>query len=220
MVKIYTILVNDSNELVASVRERIICRNKLVDKLHFLVSPTYKDMNMSDFTVTMEYVLPVSKEYHTEILKLQPDKFTYLVGEFLEYRVPFDTSLTKEPGNVSVQLIFTKTAMDEDGKITQYVRHTTSTSIAITPLTAWSDMVPDAALTALDQRLLKTDAMINELTDIATVLDDTKADNLILNNSTLQLTSNSNPIGNAVDISKAGSGSGGTDGEKIKVVEF
>ena len=59
----YTILVNDDNTLTTSIRERIMQRSKLVDSLHFLVYPTYKGLDMTDFTVTMEYILPVSKEY-------------------------------------------------------------------------------------------------------------------------------------------------------------
>ena len=59
----YTILVNDDNTLTTSVRERIMQRSKLVDSLHFLVSPTYKELDMTDFTVTLEYVLPISKKY-------------------------------------------------------------------------------------------------------------------------------------------------------------
>ena len=64
----YTILVNDDNSLQTTVRERIMQRSKLVDTLHFLVEPTYKEQDMSDFTVTMEYLLPVSREYRTENL--------------------------------------------------------------------------------------------------------------------------------------------------------
>ena len=64
----YTILLNETNELITSVKERIMQRSKLVDNLHFLVEPDYKGIDMSDFTVTMEYILPVSREYKTESL--------------------------------------------------------------------------------------------------------------------------------------------------------
>ena len=63
----YTILVNQDNTMTTSVRERIMQRSKLVDSLHFLVEPIYKELDMSDFTVVMEYILPVSKEYKSEI---------------------------------------------------------------------------------------------------------------------------------------------------------
>ena len=65
---LYTILINDDNTLTTSVRERIMQRSKLVDSLHFLCPPTYKELDMTDFTVTLEYILPVSREYKTEEL--------------------------------------------------------------------------------------------------------------------------------------------------------
>ena len=39
----YTILLGEDNELVTSVQERIMQRSKLVDSLHFLVEPIYKE---------------------------------------------------------------------------------------------------------------------------------------------------------------------------------
>ena len=62
---LYTILINDDNTLTTSVRERIMQRSKLVDSLHFLCPQTYKELDMDDFTVTLEYILPVSREYKT-----------------------------------------------------------------------------------------------------------------------------------------------------------
>ena len=65
----YTFLINEDNTLTASVVERVMQRSKLVDNLHFLADTTYKGIDMSNYTVMLEYVLPVSKNYKTEILK-------------------------------------------------------------------------------------------------------------------------------------------------------
>ena len=97
----YTILVGESNELVTSVKERIMQRSKLVDNLHFLVDPIYKGIDMTDFTVMMEYILPVSREYKSEVLV----KSDELYKEKLEYKLPFDTCLTKEAGDIEVSLL-------------------------------------------------------------------------------------------------------------------
>ena len=158
----YTILVNDNNELVTTVKERIMQRSKLVDDLHFLVAPTYKNIDMSDFAVTMEYVLPISREYKTENLV----KSDELYKEKLEYKLPFDTCLTKEHGKVEVQLTFTKVALNAEGKSIQQVRKTSPAVITIVPISAWSDMIADSALTALDQRILQTQAMIEAASEL------------------------------------------------------
>ena len=194
----YTILVTDSNELVASVKERIMQRSKLVDNLHFLVNPSYKGIDMSTFTVTMEYVLPVSREYKTETLVKSSD----LYKDMLEYKLPFDTNLTKEAGKVEIQLTFTRVSIDVDGNAKQQVRKTSPCTITVIPITAWSDVVPDDALSALDQRILALDAYVGQLMDFEQYNFENKADNIIYNedDSTIQLTANEVPIGDKIVI--------------------
>ena len=198
----YTILVNDDNTLTTSVRERIMQRSKLVDSLHFLVEPTYKELNIADFTVTLEYVLPISKKYKVETL-IKSDE---LYKDRLEYKLPFDTNLTREYGDIEIQLTFTKVDLDEEGKDIQYVRKTSTTSITIVPISAWSDVIPDEALTDLDQKILKTDAQIKELREMQENILVEKADNLVLDeeNKELYLTAEGNQIGNKVKLSDLG----------------
>lgn len=200
--------------MITSVRERIMQRSKLVDNLHFLVKPKYKEMDMSKFTVLMEYVLPVSKEYHSDILVKSAD----LYKRHLEYKLPFDTVLTREAGKIELQLSFTYVEMNADGTMTQYVRKISPTTISIIPIAAWSDLIPDDALSSIDQRLIKTDAMLKELADLADTLNQSKADNLTLEDDVLQLTSEGEKIGDPVTLSTFGVPAE-NDGN-IKVVEF
>lgn len=213
----YTILLNETNELITSVKERIMQRSKLVDNLHFLVDPIYKGHDMSEFMATMEYLLPVSKELHTEQLTLSDE----LYKEKLEYKVPFDTTLTKEAGKIEVQLTFTKIEMDEEGKTTQYVRKTSPASITIVPISAWSDIIADSALDVIDQRLIQTEAMINALNDLSQEIYDNKADNIVFNTNKIQLVANGKPIGDPVSLDEAHDQliDDSADGN-IKVVEF
>lgn len=198
----YTILLNDTNELITSVKERIMQRSKLVDSLHFLVDPIYKGLDMSGFTVMMEYILPVSREYHSEILV----KSDALYKEKLEYKVPFDTNLTKEAGNVEVQLTFVKVSLDADGENIQQVRKTSPTIIKILPISAWSDIVADNALGAIDQRLIQAEAMIQAVGEMAQYIDENKADNITYNeeDNYIQLTANGNPIGDKIVLKSIG----------------
>ena len=210
----YTILVNESNELVTTVKERIMHRSKLVDNLHFLVDPNYKGIDMSDFTLTMEYILPVSREYKTETLV----KSDELYKDHLEYVLPFDTCLTKEAGKIEIQLTFTKVTMDAEGNIKQQVRKAGPTTVTIVPNSAWSDIIPDSALSALDQRLIMVDAMINAANEMNQQLMDTKADNVVYDETTgeLQLTANGQTIGDVVTIQ---SGDAALE-DGLPVVEF
>lgn len=194
----YTILVNEHNELVTTIKERIMQRSKLVDNLHFLVEPMYKGIDMSDFTVVMEYILPVSREYKTEILVKSDD----LYKEQLEYMLPFDTCLTKEAGKIEVQLTFSKVSLDADGNAKQQVRKTTPTIITIVPISAWSDIIPDSALGALDQRILMLDAQMNGMNDLVASLYNTHVDDLSYDKDecALQLMANGVGVGSKVSI--------------------
>lgn len=192
----YTLLLTENNELVTTVKERIMQRSKLVDNLHFLVDPMYKGINMSDFTVMMEYLTPVSREYRTEILV----KSDELYKQMLEYKLPFDTQLTREAGRIEVQLTFVKVGLDANGNSTQQVRKTSKAVINIVPISAWSDIIADSALTALDQRLIQVDAMLNAANEFNQYLYETKADNVTYDKETqcLQLTANGKPIGDKI----------------------
>ena len=192
----YTILVNETNELVTTVKERIMQRSKLVDNLHFLVEPIYKGIDMSDFTVMMEYLMPVSREYKSEILV----KSDGLYKEKLEYKLPFDTCLTKEAGKIEVQLTFSKVSLDANGNSKQQVRKTSPATITIVPISAWSDIIADSALTALDQKLIQVDAMINAANEMNQYLYETKADNIYYDEEGqyVQLTANGQPIGDRI----------------------
>lgn len=194
----YTLLINENNEIITTVKERIMQRSKLVDSLHFLVDPIYKGVDMSDFTVMMEYILPVSREYKTEILVKSDD----LYKEKLEYTLPFDTNLTKEAGKIELQLTFVKVEVDADGKSTQLVRKTSATVITVIPVTVWSDIIPDSALSALDQRLVKLDAQMNGINEFVSNMISTQVDDLEYNDDegTLQLTSGGVGIGRKVSL--------------------
>ncbi len=213
MVTMYTILINENNELISTLpKERIVQRSKLVDTLHFITNPTYKGADMSTYIARLEYRLPVSNELHSEILELSDE----LYKGMLEYKVPLDTTLTKEAGDIELKVIFSKLETNDKGEIKQRVRRCGTGILTITPLGVWGDFVPDELLSPIDQRILKTEAQMRKLEEIAKLLDETKADNLTYVENKLQLTANGNKIGQAVTITSSGdSGENGYD-----VVEF
>lgn len=209
----YTFLINADNSLTASVTERIMQRSKLVDNLHFLADTTYSGVDMTDYTVLLEYKLPVSKSYKTEILK----KSTELYKNKLEYKLPFDTNLTSEAGDIEFWLTFSDVEMTTEGETIQRVRKVGPGVVHIIPISNWADMVPDEALSSLDQRLIELIALNKSMYDQLNINLDGKADNIKYQNNILQLTSNGKEIGNAVEIT---GGSSGTDSHTMRVVPF
>ena len=196
----YTILVNDENELYGSHKERIMQRSNCVDNIVFIVNPIYRNTyDMTSASVMLEYCLPVSKRYMTEILERSEERYDDC---FLQYKLPVNTKLTSEAGEVELQLTFAYVDMDEYGNSVQRVRKTSSTIINITPITAWSDIIPDSALGGLDQRLIVMNAQMQALNDYMNAIDDNKVDNLVYDDKsdTLQLSANGVGVGDKVSV--------------------
>lgn len=187
----YTILLNNDHELITTKRERIMQRSSMVNKLHFLIPPTYEDLDMTNTTVCMEYLTP-GREYNPEVLVRSEE----LYKDHLEYKLPLTTKLTREAGDLEIQLTFTAVDMDADGKVVQIVRKTSPTIIKIIPIAAWSDVIPDATLTALDQRMIKLDMMQQQLFDINMALADSVPDDLIEKDGKVYLSQNGRAMPN------------------------
>lgn len=192
----YIIRVADNHTLTCTNRQRIMQRSKLVDDLWFLVPPNYNGLDIAKCTVLMEYILPVSRKAKSKILILSEEKYK----DHLKYVVPFDTDITSEAGELEVQLSFLYADLDEYGNSVQKSRKTSPAYIKIIPIAAWSDIVPDEMLTALDQRILYQDAQIKALADLSESLNSEKADSLVYEDNMLQLTANGNKIGKPVTI--------------------
>lgn len=194
----YTIIVENDNSLYGSCKEKIMQREKLFNKVLFLVPQFYNGYDMSQCTLTMRYLMPISKEFKTETLVLSDERYQ----ECLKYVLPIDTNLSKEWGDVELNLTFTMLDVDNNGKIVQRVRKTDNHRLHITQLPDWDSVVPDSCLSALDQRILKLDAQMKALDEMNQIVADSKADNIKYNEDTneLQLLSGDKEIGNKVTL--------------------
>ena len=194
----YIILVENDGSLYGSHKTKIMQREKLFNKLWFLVPPHYNGHDMSQCTVTMRYLLPISREFVTETLVLSDEKYE----EYLKYVLPIDTNFTKEHGNIELNLTFTKLDVDDEGNIVQRVRKTDNYLLNVIPLPNWDSVIPDSALSALDQRIIMQTAQIQALTDLAGVLNERQVDNLVYDSKedTLQLSAKGVRVGNKVSV--------------------
>lgn len=195
----YVILVNDDNSLYGSKKQRIMQRSRDIDTLTFVVNRLYNGIDMTSATVMLEYLLPVSKRYKTEILSLSDERYEDC---FLQYKLPIDTEITAEAGVVELQLTFAYADLDENGNSIQRVRKTSTTTINIIPISAWSDIIPDEALSAIDERLIKLDAQMRGMAELANILNNNQVDDLVYDDDaeTLQLTAKGVAVGNKVSV--------------------
>lgn len=195
----YVILVHDDNTLSVPQKQRIIQRSKLVDDFWILTSPIYNGRDMTDCTVLLEYVKPVSNEYKTETLVLSEERYE----EYLKYILPVDTEFTKEAGSLRLQLSFIYVDIDADGNQIQRVRKTSPTlKVEIVPIEEWFNIIPDSALSAVDQRILKADAQLKMMADLVGTMSDSMVDDLKYDekSETLQLQSGGYGVGSKVSV--------------------
>lgn len=194
----YVIIVGDDNSLYGSQKEKIIQREKLFNKLWFLVKPHYNEIDMSQCVVTMRYLTPISREFKTETLVLSKERYE----DYLKYVLPIDTELTKEWGEIELNLTFTMVDVGNDGNIIQRVRKTTNHILNIVQIPDWDSIIPDSALSALDQRIIEQTAQIKALEDLTNKLDSKKVDNLVYNEveDTLQLSAKGVGVGDKVSV--------------------
>ena len=193
----YTILINDDNSFSVTEKQRIVQRSKMVDTFRFLMKPIYNGFDMSGCTFYIEYLRPASKKYEMEFLTLSDEMY----NEHLQYTLPVDTCFTEEAGTLEIQCSMTYVNIDADGNTVQRVRKIApALKVEVIPISAWSDIIPDNALSALDQRIIKVDAQIKAIEDMSEIMVNSKADNLAYDSDTneLQLTAGGMPIGEKV----------------------
>lgn len=198
----YTILINNDNTVIATERQRIMQRSKLVDTFQIIAPKFYEEYDMSKFTLYMEYITPISKTPRLLTLILKDDNYN---DDFLLYSLPFDTGITAENGDVEIHFRFVGVFIGEDGVQMQRVRELPPYLLTVIPIQSWF-APPDEALDAITQQYIAIQQSIGALEDLADTLNQTKADNIKLDteNGNIHLTSNGQKIGDAINLEELG----------------
>lgn len=153
----YTLKITDENTVVTTVKEKIIERSDYVDQIQIVVAKLYREqIDMSDCTVYMRYVLPVTGKI--KMTKLEPNDLAYET-DYIQYLIPAEAYLTAEAGDIEVSFTFLKLISNEDETTTSYVRKTQTGVIHISPIAPFAKYEPDEMLDEIDQRLLVMEAL-------------------------------------------------------------
>lgn len=157
----YTLKITDENTVVTTVKEKIIERSNYVDRIQIVVAKLYREqIDMSDCTVYMRYVLPVTGKI--KMTKLEPNDLAYET-DYIQYLIPAEAYLTAEAGDIEVSFTFLKLISNEDDSTTSYVRKTQSGVIHISPLAAFDKYEPSEYLDEIDQRLLVMEGLQKDM---------------------------------------------------------
>lgn len=128
------IILNDDKQLIITENTNIYQNENLIDKIYFYIPSVYKNMDLNDFKVFIQYVTPANEIINEELVKngLYKDK--------LEYVLPVDTKFSRFAGNVKCLLKIRKTIEKDDNKIT-YKMNTSEVNIEILPSTNYNDYI-------------------------------------------------------------------------------
>lgn len=148
----YTLRITDDNNVITTVKESLMEKSNCVNSIQIIINKLYKEqIDMTDTTAYMKYVLPVTKKI----------KMTQLIADtttdesHILYTIPVTANISAEPGDIEVSFTFLKLVHDEESNTTtSYVRKTESGLIHITKLAQFDSYEPNEMLTELDQRIL------------------------------------------------------------------
>lgn len=148
----YTLRITDDNNVITTVKESLMEKSNCVNSIQIIINKLYKEqIDMTDTTAYMKYVLPVTKKI----------KMTQLIADtttdesHILYTIPVTANISAEPGDIEVSFTFLKLVHDEESDTTtSYVRKTESGLIHITKLAQFDSYEPSEMLTELDQRII------------------------------------------------------------------
>lgn len=158
----YTLQITDDNEII-SKREVIMEKSNAVDQIRILVNKNYKgQLDITDASVYMRYVLPISKKIKTKVplVRTEEDYNENMMQFYLPANV---NDLTAEPGDVEVSFTFVKIIQNDDDTITSAVRKTQSGIIHITPLSSFDDFDISENYTDFDQRIIAMEVLQKQM---------------------------------------------------------
>ena len=194
----YTFLMRSDKSLIATVKTTLYQRDKLVDKIKFYIPTTYEGLNLEDFTARLKYIDQYNIVHAIDLTKSESDK-----DGFMKFVIDVDTDLTKDPGDIRIQLTLNKVDLDE---LKEYSLNTREAIINIKSLSDYYQFVSDSSLSVIDQKMNELNVKINAVNKIAETYDESKADNIKLDKDTseIYLTSKDRQIGDKIAINDLG----------------
>ncbi len=186
------ILLKSNKTLVITKDTRLYQGENAVDKIIFYTPETYEDLDLSEFTVVLNYENAAQKVYNETLVSQESDK-----DGFLMYVLPVTTKFTELAGEISMNLSILQ--QDEETG-TSEVMHTNSVKKEIMTWDDYFKYYPNDSLSAIDNRILELDNKAKELKALADSIEDKTPDDLKLTENLLQLSKDGEAIGAGVNV--------------------
>ena len=219
------ILFKNDKSLTQTKRIRICQRENMADRMSFLIPFSYEGIDLTKFTITMEYIGQDGTIRAEVLTRLSDGEGGYIDYEdsfgnktHMIYILPVTSKITQFAGDITVKL--TMDYIDEEGQTQSeddnndapepqpihYVLNSDSTIITVMANADYYSVVSDESLSLINNKIAELNAKQAELEATAEIYDTTKADNIKLDDveGELYLTSKGNKIGDAIDLNDLG----------------
>lgn len=151
---------NEDKSLSCTVKTTLHQREKLVDKIQFLIPSTYGDINLQDSIVLLKYIDQANVP-HAE--KLIMDEALYK-EDFIRCVMDVDTNLTRFAGDIKICLSFLM--LNGENGLHEEVMHSGESTISIVPLDDYFAFVSDDSLQVIDKVMVELEAKLKATNSI------------------------------------------------------
>jgi hypothetical protein len=151
---------NDDKSLSCTVKATIHQREKLVDKIQFLIPSTYGDINLQDSVILLKYI-DQGNIPHAERLIMDEELYK---EDFIRCVMDVDTNLTRFAGDIKICLSFLM--LNGENGLHEEVMHSGETIISIVPLDDYFAFVPDDSLQVIDKVMVELEAKLKATNSI------------------------------------------------------
>lgn len=182
----YTIIMNENKDLITTSRHTLYQREKLIEKIQFLLPTTYNDLDLTKFQVVLKYADQLNVP-HAEILTRDEE----LYKNRIRCTLPVDTNLSKFSGDIKIRLTLDHVDLETNN---HYVLNSGENVIKITPLEDFYHFVPDESLEFVDQIVGALEVKMTAMDIMASDYSQKKADNIVLNKETSEIYLTSNGV--------------------------
>ena len=210
----YTIYLNSDKSLITTEKINLYQREKLIDKIQFVIPKEYNGFNLLLFTPYLKYVDQMNI-VHAELLTISNDDYK---ENYFTCIVPVDTNLTKYAGNIVIHLQLTWVDPDT---LKQYVLTSGKDVICISPVQDLYEFVPDESLDVITQKIGELNAKAEALELISNTYTENQVDDLELDKETdkLYVTAHGVRKGDGVEI-LVGENDGELDGKSDGIIDI
>lgn len=151
---------NEDKSLSCTVKTTLHQREKLVDKIQFLIPNTYGDINLQDSIILLKY-LDQGNVPHAE--KLIMDEELYK-EDFIRCVMDVDTNLTRFSGDIKIYLSFLM--LNGENGLHEEVMHSGEAIINIVPLDDYFTFVSDDSLQVIDKVMIELETKLKATNSI------------------------------------------------------